>query len=48
MAILFPVRDFSFYLNVLTFWKGFLALFVNYNENSLKALISAVLIEKFD
>ena len=37
MAILFLVRDFSFHLIVLTFWKAFLVLFVNYNKNSLKA-----------
>ena len=37
MAILSLVRDFGFHLIVLTFWKTFLALFVNYNKNSLKA-----------
>ena len=37
MAILSLVRDFNFHLIVLTFWKAFLALFVNYNKNSLKA-----------
>ena len=46
MATPFPVSDFSFHLIVLTFWEAFLALYVNYNENSLKASIKALAMQK--